>query len=233
MAKKKKKKILLVLVEGPSEETALGHFFVKFFEQKNLESRVHVLHMDITTEDGVSPSNIRSMLLEKIDDYLGRYYLERSDVENIIQIVDTDGAYISDSKIVEDSACEHFYYTENEIRSFNPKMVVNRNKRKRMNLNALCKLREVGRMSYRVYYMSCNLDHVLYNLLNISDEKKRISANDFLIRYQDDLQGFIDLTTKSSFSVMKDYKDSWEYIKNHESLKRHSNIGLVFYRCCN
>ncbi len=82
---------------------------------------------------------------------------------------------------------------------------------------------------YQVYYMSCNLDHVLYNKQNSSNEEKEHDAIQFVKKYRNDLDGFIAYISKSCFSVQSNYIDSWNYIKqNLHSLERHTNLGLCF-----
>ena len=59
---------------------------------------------------------------------------------------------------------------------------------------------------YRVYYMSCNLDHVLYNKRNSTDEEKENDAYAFAKQYKGDRDGFVKFISESSFSVMGDFK---------------------------
>ena len=77
--------------------------------------------------------------------------------------------------------------------------------------------------------MSCNLDHVLYNKQNSSDEEKENDSYAFAKRYKNDVPGFLKFISESSFSVGEDYLSSWKYIQqeNH-SLERHTNLGLCF-----
>ena len=76
--------------------------------------------------------------------------------------------------------------------------------------------------------MSCNLDHVLYNRLNLSDEEKELLAFNFAKKYKDDLDLFKSFIFDSSFSLYSmSYRESWEYIKkNNNSLKRYTNFGI-------
>lgn len=77
--------------------------------------------------------------------------------------------------------------------------------------------------------MSCNLDHVFYNKLNSSDEDKERDAIRFVKEYKDKINEFITFITKSDFSVVNGYHESWEYIKQDlHSLERNTNFGLYF-----
>ena len=77
--------------------------------------------------------------------------------------------------------------------------------------------------------MSCNLDHVLYNLQNASDEEKEEHALEFSERYIDNINDFISFLCHSKFSCCESYEDSWNFIKKDKhSLEQYSNLGLCF-----
>ena len=77
--------------------------------------------------------------------------------------------------------------------------------------------------------MSCNLDHVLYNKQNSSDEEKEDDSYIFAKKYRNKIPEFISFITESGFSVMNGYAESWDYIKQDlHSLERHTNFGLCF-----
>ena len=77
--------------------------------------------------------------------------------------------------------------------------------------------------------MSANLDHVLYNKLNSSDKDKENDAFLFAKRYKDHLDEFLQFIADSDFSVVGDFKESWEFIKEGKhSLERHTNLGICF-----
>ena len=52
----KRKKVVLIIVEGPSDEEALGAILSRYFDEN--EVRVYVRRGDITTEKGNKCSNI-------------------------------------------------------------------------------------------------------------------------------------------------------------------------------
>ena len=77
--------------------------------------------------------------------------------------------------------------------------------------------------------MSCNLDHVLYNLQNASDKEKEDYALEFSEKYIDNIDDFISFLCNSDFSCCDSYEDSWKFIKGGKhSLERYSNLGLCF-----
>lgn len=78
--------------------------------------------------------------------------------------------------------------------------------------------------------MSCNLDHVLYNLQNAGDKEKEDYALEFSEKYIDNIDDFISFLCNSDFSCCDSYEDSWKFIKGGKhSLERYSNLGRCFY----
>lgn len=108
--------------------------------------------------------------------------------------------------------------------------MVLRNNHKKRKLDRISTLKNVwGSIPYQAYYMSCNLDHVLYGKLNSTDEEKENDAYAFAKRYKNDIDGFLTFISDSEFSRMDGYKESWEFIKKDlHSLERHTNLGLCF-----
>ena len=222
-----RKKIVFVIVEGPSDDEALEILLEKLFE--NNKVFVHITHGDITSEPGIDPAKILAKVGEMVKWYAKSNHLTSLHFQRIIHIVDMDGAYIPDQSIVEDISAEKPIYSLTEIRTANVNGIKQRNDTKRLCLNRLSIASESWGIPYQVYYMSCNLDHVLYNKQNSSNEEKEHDAIQFVKKYRNDLDGFIAYISKSCFSVQSNYIDSWNYIKqNLHSLERHTNLGLCF-----
>ena len=160
--------------------------------------------------------------------------VERYAVLIYTQIVDTDDAYVADKHVVAGKQPHPFVDVDNKvIRTRNRRGIINRNWNKRDMLDRLIDCGEVYNIPYRVLYLSSDLEHVLHNKPNIYDrkEKERLS-NDFALRYEGNLAGFIDFISKSSFSVKKGYRESWDYLRDERfdsrSLERHTNLGVLF-----
>lgn len=77
-----RKKILFVIVEGPSDDAALGVLLSRFFDSNVVH--IHVMHCDITTELGVTPNNIVSNIGDLVKKFAGRVY-KSADFCQIIQ----------------------------------------------------------------------------------------------------------------------------------------------------
>lgn len=219
-----RKRIVFVIVEGPSDEEALGTILNRYFDRNAVH--VYVAHCDITSELSTTPSNVVAEIGGFIKNFAGRVF-KSGDFSRIIHIVDMDGAFIPDDAIVEDSTITKPVYSPTKIRAQRKASIENRNRRKRENLNRLVSTTSVWRIPYQIYYMSCNLDHALYGKLNSTDEEKERDSYAFAIKYKEDIPGFIKLVNESNFSVMSGYSQSWQYIREGlHSLERHSNFGL-------
>lgn len=217
-----RKKIVFVIVEGPSDEDALGVFFSRIYDKNSVY--VHIIHGDLTTING----NIKNKIADTVRGYANSNHLKKSDFQEIIHIVDMDGAYIPDSAVIKDSTAVNPLYTTTGIHTCNPEGIRLRNKQKRKNLDIISALPSVwGGVHYQSYYMSCNLDHVLYNKLNCTNQEKEDNAYSFAKKYMDNVPGFVSYMTDSDFSVHGTYLDTWAFIKTDKhSLERYTNLWI-------
>lgn len=221
-----RKKIVFVIVEGPSDEEAVGVLLSRIYDASSVY--VHVVHGDITTELDAEPDNIVKKISDIIRRYAGKTFRQR-DFSRIVHITDTDGVFIPDEMVISDQSRRRPFYLPTGIWTRNKAGIEERNRRKRANLNRLSETQSVWGVPYRIYYMSCNLDHALYGKLNSTDDDKENDSFDFAERYKDDIPAFMKFISESDFSVMNGYAGSWEYIRGElHSLERHTNFGLCF-----
>jgi hypothetical protein len=220
-----RRKIVLVIVEGQSDDTALGVALNQLFDKDMVY--VHIMHGDITTRKGIDSQNIVAKLGKEVTAFAKSRHYVAKDFKQIIHIVDTDGAYIPDNCVIEDLNSDSVIYGDNGIYTKDVINIIMRNKQKRENLYRLRTQGNIWKIPYRVYYMSCNLDHVLHNKRNSTDEEKENDAYAFAKKYKNNLAGFSNFMCNSDFSVAGDFKSSWEHVeKNLNSLKRFSNFGI-------
>ena len=85
-----RKKIVFVIVEGPSDEVALGVILNRLYKTSTIY--VHIVYGDITTDRGVTATNIRSKIGDVVKQYALDNHYKKTDFEEIIHIVDMDGA---------------------------------------------------------------------------------------------------------------------------------------------
>ena len=220
-----RKKIVFVIVEGPSDDEALGVLLEKIFNSSTVF--VYITHGDITSKPGIDPSRILATVGDLVKGYAKSNHMNNTHFQKIIHITDTDGAYIPDERVVEDPSATKAEYTLTEIHTASVEGMLNRNAIKSQCLNRLSSTQKIWGIPYQTYYMSCNLDHVLHDKQNSSDEEKEKDALAFAKRYRQDVDGFVKFITESDFSVTSNYIDSWNYIKEGiRSLERHTNLGL-------
>ena len=219
--------MVVFIVEGSSDEAALGSIMKGYFS--NDEVQFVVTHGDITLKDYVSDDNILKKINEQIDSVKRKYRYGHDDFLKIIHIADTDGVYIPKTDVKEADVKEIQYFEE-YICAKDAGTIIQRNKRKGDILYKLRKTGKVNGIPYRIYFNSCNLEHVLYGKLhNYSDEEKQILSDDFADRYDGRTDAFIKFISDSLIAVPGTYQKTWDYIeKNRNSLNRHTNMHLIF-----
>ncbi len=226
-----RKKIVFVIVEGPSDAEALGGILDRLFSNSSVY--VHIVHGDITTQKDTDSRNIVKKITALVKEYAASRHLKKSHFKEVIHILDMDGAYIDDSCIVLNKALGAPVYRDDCIETARVQGIVDRNHLKRDCLNVISSKEFIWNdLPYQAYFMSCNLDHVLYNKKNISDEEKQHLSFNFAKEYKDNLELFRTFILDPEFSLhMMSYRDSWSFIKkDNRSLKRYTNFGLCILR---
>lgn len=220
------KKVVVFIVEGPSDEAALGSVMKEHFSSH--EVQFVVVHGDITLKDYASDDNILKKINEQIEGIKNRYRYRQDDFIKIIHIVDMDGVYIPEADVKE-ADVEGVQYYEDHIDAGNAGAIIERNKRKGSILYKLRKTGKINGIPYRIYFNSCNLEHVLYGeLKTYSDEEKERLSDDFADRYDGKANEFIRFLM-NSIAVSGAYQKTWDYIeRDKNSLHRHTNMHLIF-----
>lgn len=223
-----RKKIVVVIVEGPSDDSALGVILNRLFDKNTVH--VEIMYGDITTDMSIPPVDIVKALGEVVKRYADSMHFKQMHFQQVIHLIDMDGAFIPDENVVENSDADKPVYSLTDIQTSKREQFLLRNDHKRSKIERICGMRKVwGSIPYRAYYMSANLDHVLYGKLNSSDEEKENNAYGFAKKYKDDIDGFLTFISDSGFSRMDGYRESWAFIKkDRHSLERFTNFGLCF-----
>lgn len=220
------KKVVAVIVEGPSDESAIGGILKEYFS--SAEVQFAVVHGDITSNYSTAVDNVVAKVGDLIEGIQRRYGYRWEDFLRIIHITDTDGTFTKDC--TREAEVEDIQYYEDHIEYSDIAEVEKRNSHK---AEIMCKLYTTGKVRdirYRLYFNSCNLEHVLYNeLKDFSDEEKEELSDEFAEKYEGKVQEFIDFISDDSIAVSGTYKETWKYIqKDINSLQRHSNMHLIF-----
>ena len=221
------KKVVIFIVEGQTDKRTLEKIFKKIYRNKNIH--YEVTDGDITTNDKININNVENEIFNLINAYLKDQKLKVSDVWQIVHIFDMDGAYIPDDNIIEGSSSKFVYSTTN-ISCNNIEKVKERNSKKRTIRDYLLKVSTIRNIPYKCYYLSSNLEHALYDKLNLSEEEKRDYADDFYDMFLDKEILFVEFLNKVVVNGVPDsFPSSWRYIKEElHSLERHTNLNLYF-----
>ena len=225
--KKKAKKVILFLVEGASDLTSL-----EFIDNINTDETIkfQITSGDVTSKLNITPQNCREEINKILLSFLERSKLRKTDIIKIIHILDVDGVYIPEINIIEDKKKKKFLYTINGIVAPSKENVQKRNESKKQIVEKLLVTSKINSIPYEMYYMSCNLEHVLHDKLeDISEDEKKELANKFADRFYEKEIEFIDFINNKDFKVLGDYKATWDFIKKDlNSVNRYSNFWLFF-----
>jgi hypothetical protein len=223
----KTKKVKLFLVEGPSEETALALIFERLFS--NDAVKFDVVHGDVTVN--LNGKTVRNAVREQVIRHVRTQNYSWKDLAEIIHIVDIDGAFIPDDKVVKASEVSAINYGESCIEAPNPGCIVCRNHEKAAALKQLSSISEITYerrgVPYGVYFLSRNMEHALHGeVCNISNEQKERLARKFQREYKNNLNGFVTFM-REEIGIDGDYSETWRYLQEGvNSLRRGSNLHL-------
>lgn len=142
MPERRAKSVVLFIVEGTTEETALGGIFAKLLQNDRV--KLDVVHGDITTKaNSVDPrETVRKFVINELQRDRGYKW---TDISRIVQICDTDGAFIPEDAVVEGSQDGRLVYEESRIVTNNVRGIRARNRRKSA---AMWKLSTAGHLTY-------------------------------------------------------------------------------------
>lgn len=235
-----KKSVILFIVEGESDKRALERPIQSLLEDNSqgIEATFLVAETDVTSDYRVTPDNIA----EKIN----RFYFEPffssnehyypKDVIEVVQLCDLDGTYIPDENCrafdEEHSSISGFVYDPPFVYGQEVEDVIDRNRRKADNIDALLTLETIKVKTktkpYSVYFFSSNIDHYLYDKLNLSSREKIDLADNFADKCDEDATWFVRRICDHSQALKgMSWEDTWAYIKEGaNSVKRHTNFNI-------
>ena len=220
------KKVIMFIVEGPTDADALEPVLRKIFNHERIH--FHIVHGDITTKKEVSAANIIMKVASRAKQEMDRYGFRKKDILRVLHLIDTDGAFIPDSK-VEFEEIEKIKYLEDKILTSDRDAIVKRNQQKTRVVCRLIGAAKVGAFDYSIYYFSRNLEHVFHdNGDDLTDDEKVEYADEAAEKYGTS-ELFMDFIRSDEIAVSGRYKETWDYImQGTNSLKRNSNFHLIF-----
>lgn len=256
------KKIILIACEGESDKIVLNSLTTYnelHNEDKSLRPEIRFinLHGDKLTLEYIDANKkhypytkadclnqIRRIIEENFKTDLEPDGITLEDIERIFLVIDMDGAYVNNSDIIRESVTGPLFekidptYTEHAIITNKVGAIINRNKRKRTNIEYLLNERQIELQVNKdkviiplsIFYMSCNIDHVTSNKMMMkgkSNAARRWSAAMTAPPSADmKLRNFF----ASLLPCTPSYQATWEYIckpKTFRSLSRASNCLLI------
>lgn len=225
-------KVILFLVEGETDRKSLALAFAKLIGNR---AQFFVIRTDITSDKDTTTNNIESLIVERVSHFLSeKSYLSCSDIKMVVQITDTDGTFVEGDKVCFDSDRDKIHYSDECMYTNKVEATIQRNQRKSENIKYLCNLEKINvddvDIPYRVYFMSCNLEHVLHNLPNVeTQEEKETLATAFRKSVDKDTNKLRDILFAPGIDCSGEYEDSWGFIQRGlNSLKRKSNLSHFF-----
>lgn len=235
-----KRKVILFLVEGTGDLTALARPFKTFFERKALVEG-EAFYCDVTTAS-LYPKDVTFRVCERVEDTVRQFILDQiqrkrsylwKDLVEVIHVVDLDGAFIPDECVVQDDHLDAISYESARIVASNAEGIRKRNEVKRKALGRLIYKGFLAfhgvKVPYHVYFMSRNLEHALFGIEKELDaDTKELLSQKFSEKCQENPQVLIDRLNNSEVRVDGDYLTSWKAVQEGTaSLKRGSNLGLL------
>lgn len=254
--KRPPKQVVLFIVEGQSDTQSLLGSFEDLYEAVDPAIRVEFTYIDesaaryqtrghaqsrgdITSKHGVDPDHILKVMDETIiSPCLADRHLNKSDIIEVVQITDLDGAYVPDEVIVKsEGLLGKPLYRDGYIEASSPQDIAERNERKRDNIDFLLRQETIDipkrSTRYSLYFFSSNLDHYLHHDANASH--KMDSAVDFSIRCERK-EGYFKEVMCGDSAATQDmtYEASWDYAREGmHSLERHTNLNILIERIMN
>lgn len=221
------KKIMMFIVEGMSDMAALGTIMKEYFSGR--EVQFVIVHGDITTKDFTSSENVVKKVNTLVEGLKQRYRYNTEDFLKIIQLTDMDGVFVPDHAVWQEDTTSVRYFPDH-METGCVEAVLDRNHKKAEVLRRLRKTGKINGIPYRIYFNSCNLEHVLYGeLRDYTDEEKEACSDDFAEQYEGRSEEFVKLVSAPEVAVPGTYQKTWDYIeKGGNSLNRHSNMHLLF-----
>lgn len=77
-----RKKIVFIIVEGPSDDEALGVLLNRLYHENAVH--IEIVHGDITSEKSVTPKNIAAKIGNLVRGYAASNHYKASDFQEVI-----------------------------------------------------------------------------------------------------------------------------------------------------
>lgn len=234
MTKPTTKKVLLFLVEGPSDAAALEHVMQQLLDPAKI--RFHALRADITAMRQPAGKSIKTAVNDVVCRFIKAYRLHPQDIAMVAHLMDTDGAFVPSSAVHGNSRLQGFRYTETDITGPTAQAVLDRNSTKSRQMLTLAGMAQTFRnIPYQALFCSRNLEHVLHNISReCTPEEKMALSDQFHDRFASCPQDFLRFISTVPPAVPVDgFTSSWQYISAPDSLhslQRNCNLHILLHQ---
>ncbi|MEK5233583.1 hypothetical protein MHB42_17915 [Lysinibacillus sp. FSL K6-0232] len=233
------KKVLLIIVEGQTEQVILEDYLDAHFANSTIRFDVQREDMLTKWDKHKRVPNIKNSVVQAIQSYLEKYKFLAKDLTAVVHITDADGCFIAPEYVkVDESIKQNLFYTEDAILVKSAKrkeQIEQRNEMKAKNAKILIAHDHFSiqrlQVPYQLFYFSTNLEHVLWDERNEIATEKIQKADAFI----ENLSGTIEDYLKAYVPVdaMLPYKEkmrkSWGHLmEGCHSLQRGTNVPLLF-----
>lgn len=233
------KKVLLIIVEGHTEQIILEDFLDEHFANSTI--RFDVQREDILTKWDANKRipNIKNSVTRVIQNYLEKYKFLAKDLTAVVHITDADGCFIAPEFVkVKGDIEQNLFYTEDAILVKSEKrkeQIEQRNEMKANNAKILMANDHFSihrlRIPYQLFYFSTNLEHVLWNERNEIATEKVQKADEFMESLSSSIEEFLKeyLPVNPELPYKDKMKMSWSFLmEGCNSLQRGTNVPLLF-----
>ena len=245
-----KSNVVLMLLEGESDERLLVPAFASLIQQRNAYTRTEseLMRCDVTTIKRFTEgarlfdlplgSDPRQVVRKAVNRHIalakeeGRY--RRSDVSRIVQVIDLDGAFTPLDNVIEKPDLSHVEYDEHCIYASNAVKQIDTMRAKQEGVRSLRSLTDIDDIPYRLFYVTRNLEHAFSGIVgNVSQGGKARQAAILAQQYADNPDRFTQ-TLKALYVLhhsneQMTWNETWNRVFRSPtlSLARGSNLMLL------
>ncbi len=229
----KTKRVVIVLVEGSSDEELLIERLKAKYQQFDI--RFECQRGDIFYEINRNV-NIKNRVGDVVKKAIQTRKYQANDVVAIVHLMDTDGCFIKDDNVTIDCNQNQKTYYHPTMISVDclrqQELIINRNNERSRNVQIMATIPKIinNKYPYQLYYFSRNLEHVVFDEANPASENKYEAIEELVESLSEPVELFLAQWMQPlEGTYEQQYKQSWKCIQQESnSLNRSTNVPLLF-----